>query len=399
MSVEVARATMLAGVPRPTSETTSLARALGRTLAEDVIATRDQPPFDASAMDGWAVRTGDGAGPRRILGESAAGRGYPGELNPGEAVRIFTGAPLPAGADAIVIQEDARTEGDRVIVPQPETGRHIRRAGNDFSRGERLLSTGERFDPWRLSLAAAAGRGELVVAQRPSVAVFGGGDEIVPAGVTPGPHQIFDSGGPALLALVETWGGAPIGGPPLADDLDRIESAVRAVGGDLIVTVGGASVGDHDLVKPALARLGLEILVDSIAMRPGKPTWFGRLSDGRRVLGLPGNPASALVAAELFLKPLILAALGENPEPRLWAARCVNALPANGPREHWMRAALTLDEAGVLWAEPFADQDSGRITVFAKSKALLRRRAGAPAQGEGATVDVLALPRAEGLVR
>ncbi len=399
MSVEAARAAMLASVPPPTPEMAPLPQALNRTLAEDVVAVRDQPPFDASAMDGWAVRSGDGAGPRRILGESAAGRGYEGALGAGEALRIFTGAPLPAGADAIVIQEDAARDGDNVVVPQPEMGRHIRRAGMDFGKGERLLSAGERLDPWRLSLAAAAGRGEVVVARRPKVAILGGGDEIVPAGATPGPHQIFDSGGPALLALVESWGGVATGGPPLPDDLDRIEAAVKDIGGDLIVTVGGASVGDHDLIKPALARLGLEIIVESIAMRPGKPTWFGRLADGRRVLGLPGNPASALAAAELFLKPLILAALGEDPEPRLWAARCASALPANGPREHWMRADLTLDEAGVLSAKPFADQDSGRISVFANANALLRRRAGAEAQVEGALVDVLALPRAAGLAR
>ena len=399
MSVEAARAAMLGAALEPSRETVALRDALGRTLAEDVTATRDQPPFDGSAMDGWAVRAADGEGPRRIIGESAAGRSFGGEVGPGEAVRIFTGAPLPAGADAVVIQEDARVEDGRVLIPPPSAGRHIRRAGNDFRAGERLLSAGDRLDPWRLSLAAAAGRAELAVARRPGVAILGGGDEIVPAGSNPGPDQIFDFGGPALAALVAIWGGTPLSAPPLGDDLDAIEGAVRNAGGDLLVTVGGASVGDHDLVKPALGRLGLELAVESVAMRPGKPTWFGRLTDGRRVLGLPGNPASALVAAELFLKPLIRAALGADPEPRLVRARIEAGLPANGPREHWLRAETNLDETGVLWAKPFSDQDLGRITIFAKSNALLRREPGAPAVEAGEPVDVLALMRADGTFR
>lgn len=399
MSVEAALAAMLTDSPGMGREAVPLAEALGRTLARDVIAARDQPPFDASAMDGWAVRAADGGGPHRIMGESAAGRGFAGELRPGEAIRIFTGAPLPDGADAIVIQEDARAEGDRVDMPAPDVGRHVRRAGNDFRAGQRLLSAGERLDPWRLSLAAAAGDAELIVARRPTVAILGGGDEIVPAGAHAGPHQIFDSSGPALAALVATWGGVPLTAAPLGDDLDLIERAARNAEGDFLVTVGGASVGDHDLVKPALARLGLELVVESIAMRPGKPTWFGRLADGRGVLGLPGNPASALVSAELFLKPMILAALGGSSELRLVHARCLGALSANGPREHWMRAELRLDGAGVLWARPFADQDSGRIAILAAANALLRRGAGDPAQAEGELVDVLPLARAEGAFR
>ena len=229
----------------------SLAEALGRVLAMDVAAVRDQPPFAASAMDGWAVRAADGPGALRIIGESAAGRGFAGALGPGEAVRIFTGAAVPAGADAVVIQEDARRDGDRVVIPAVGEPRHVRPAGQDFRAGDRLLAAGARLDPWRLSLAAAAGLATLRVSRRPRVAILSTGEEVIEPGGSPGPFQIFNSGSAALCALVDAWGGEALALRPVGDDVAATAGAVEDVACDLIVTVGGASVGDHDLVKPA----------------------------------------------------------------------------------------------------------------------------------------------------
>ena len=394
MTVEGARAAMLALCPTLGVETVALAEGLGRFLAEDVIAKRDQPPFAASAMDGWAVRADDGAGLRRIVGESAAGHGFAGEVGAGEAVRIFTGASVPSGADTVVIQEDARREGDTVAIPILVGGSHIRPAGLDFRAGAILLKAGVRLDPWRLALAAAAGLPTLRVARRPVVAILSTGEEVVEPGAVPGPFQIFNSGSTALAGLVTAWGGVAHTQPPVKDDRAAITEAVRSVACDLLVTVGGASVGDHDLVKPALEDLGLSLVVESIAVRPGKPTSFGTLGDGRRVLGLPGNPASALVGAELYLKPIIRAMLGADPSVCRVAARTASALPANGAREHWMRARLSIDQGGVLVALPLGDQDSSLVTVFAEADALLVRVPNALPVAVGDRVEVLRLERA-----
>ena len=393
LTVEDARARMLAGVARLGVDNAPLSQAVGRFLAEPVLASRDQPPFAASAMDGWAVRSIDGAAPRRIIGESAAGHGFSGSVGPGEAVRIFTGAAMPAGADVVVIQEDARRNGDTLHAPGDADTRHVRPAGLDFRAGDPLLAVGSRLDPWRLSLAAAAGRAKVSVARRPRISILSTGDEVVEPGERPGPFQIFDSGAAALAALVEAWGGEAMRTPSVGDDLIATADAVASAGGDLVVTLGGASVGDHDVVKPALARLGLELRVESVAVRPGKPTWFGVLSDGRRVMGLPGNPASALVCAELFLRPLIRALLGAEPGPRIVAARADVALPANGDREQWMRARLRIGDDGVLWAGALRNQDSSLVTIFAEADALLRRPSGARAASVGDGVEILRLDR------
>jgi molybdopterin molybdotransferase len=393
-SVEDARAMMLGWAVRLPAETVPLAEAAGRTLAEDIHAIRDQPPYPASAMDGWALIAADAPGRLTIVGESAAGAPYAATLQRGQAVRIFTGAALPPGADAMVIQEDARRDGDVVEVPAASPGENIRPAGCDFRRAERLLSAGMRLDPWRLSLAAAGGRGELSVAQRPRVSFLSTGEEIIDPGQTPGPYQIFDSGTTALVELAREWGGAARRLRPVGDDVAATVKAVRDEACDLIVTVGGASVGDYDLVKPALSELGLELAVESVNLRPGKPTWFGKLADGRRVLGLPGNPASALVCAELFLKPLLLAMQGADPVLPLMLAKAGRAFAANGPREHWMRARLTSGPDGCFLAEAFADQDSSLVSVFASADALVRRPGGAPALAEGALIEALVLGRA-----
>jgi molybdopterin molybdotransferase len=393
-SVEAARALVLAWAEAMPAETMPLEDAVGRTLAEDVRAIRDQPPYPASAMDGWGLAAADAPGRLRIAGESAAGNPFETPLAPGEAVRIFTGAALPTGADTVVIQEVARREGSHVEVPATPRGEYVRPAGCDFREAERLLSKGDRLDAWRLSLAAAGGRGALAVARRPRVSFLSTGEEIIDPGAAPGPYQIFDAGTVALVALTRQWGAAATRLRPVRDDLAATAQAVRAADCDLVVTVGGASVGDHDLVKPALAELGLELAVDGVNVRPGKPTWFGRLADGRRVLGLPGNPASALVCAELFLRPLLAAMQGADPALPMVHARAAAAFPANGPREHWMRARLTSGADGSVTAEAFADQDSSLVSVFASADALVRRAGGAAALSAGELLEALPLARA-----
>ena len=391
LPVEEARGRMVALAALLGAESVALDAASGRVLAEPVKALRDQPPFDSSAMDGWAVR-----GPREtfaIIGESAAGHGYAGALAEGEAVRIFTGAPVPSGADRVVIQEEAFREGERVRVRAAPGGpTHIRGRGRDFAAGAELLPPGVRLDPWRLALAAAAGRATLNVARRPRVVILSTGEEIVPAGSNPGPEQIFDSGGPALAALIERWGGEAVRLAATGDDIGAIVAAAVNAGGDLIVTLGGASVGDHDLVKPALAQLGLVLAVETVRLRPGKPTWFGVLTDGRRVLGLPGNPASALVCAELFLRPVLAAMQGADPALTLASARLAAPLSANVGREHWARARLTWVD-GSLMATAMTDQDSSLVSIFAQAHGLIRQPVGAQAMAAGDIVEVLLLQR------
>jgi molybdopterin molybdotransferase len=402
LSVLEARSRMLADAARLGVEPVALPDAIGRVLAAPIVADRDQPPFDASAMDGWAIRRAD-LSPEarfRIVGESAAGRAHAQPVEAGQAVRIFTGAPVPPGADLVVIQENAVRDGDIVsftVDRDPPPG-NIRPAGGDFRSGDALLAEGTRIDAWRLSLAAAAGRATLSVARRPRVAILATGDELVPPGATPAADQIFESGSFSLAALVTAWGGEAVKLKAQADDLAAIARAVDAAEADLIVTVGGASVGDHDLVKPALRTLGLDLRVQTIAVRPGKPTWFGTLApkdgkDGRRVLGLPGNPASALVCAELFLRPLLAALTGADPALAISAGVLVAPLPATGPREHWMRAARAIDAEGRVTVTPFPDQDSSLIGVFSRADCLIVRPAGAPAAEVGEVVELLPLAR------
>lgn len=392
LRVEEARGLMLALMPAVESQTVPLQAALGRTLAEAVLATRDQPPFAASAMDGYAVRSADTPGLLRLVGESAAGHGFAGRCETGCAVRISTGAAMPEGADSIVIQENVRRDGDRIEVPQVAPGHFIRRQGIDFTAGETLLQPGRVLDGVGLSLAAATGQAELRVARRPRIAILSSGDELAAPGDAPGPWQIFDSATFGLAGLITGWGGEAQRLAVAQDDADAIAAAAEEglAGCDLLLLVGGASVGDHDHARAAMIKLGLEMKVAKVAVRPGKPTWFGITPHGP-VLGLPGNPASALVCAQLFLKPLLLKMQGRDPAPHMQRAHLAKALPANGDREHYLRSFLAADGEGRLTVRAFEEQDSSLLSVFAAANALIRLAPGLPAQPAGALVDVLAL--------
>lgn len=395
LTVDQARALMLSAVGPLGSETVALTEAAGRTLAEPVVAARSQPPFAASAMDGWAVRAADlGDLPARlaILGEAAAGRAFPGVVGAGEAVRIFTGAPVPAGADLVVIQENAVRDGDLVVIGETGRGSNIRDAGSDFAAGAAVLPAGRRLDPFALAVAAATGAGTLAVARRPRVAILATGDELVQPGSAARPDQIYDSVSHALAVWCAGRGAVARRLETRGDDAVAIADAVaQADRVDLLVTVGGASVGDHDLVKPALGRLGLTIAVPKIAVKPGKPTWFGALGSGLPVLGLPGNPASALVCARLFLAPVLAAMLGADAGAvtALQPARLGAALKANGDREEWLRARLSVAPDGARVATAFGAQDSSLQTVLAAADVLIRRLPLAPARAAGAVVETL----------
>ncbi|WP_312144691.1 gephyrin-like molybdotransferase Glp [Brevundimonas sp.] len=386
-----ARLSMIEGLAAFPSESVALEAADGRWLAEDIHAARDQPPFASSAMDGWAVHAVDVERGARlnIIGESAAGHGLETPLRRGEAARIFTGAVLPPGADRVVLQEEATRHGDIVeLHADPHGSRHVRAAGCDFRNGDRLLSAGDRLNPWRIALAAAAGRNRLACGAQIRVGILSTGDELVDPGRPATAHQIYNSTAPALAALVTRHAGRPHILASARDQLEDLMAAISTSGVDLMVTVGGASVGDHDLVRPAVRALGGQIRVQGVAMRPGKPVWFARLADGRPVLGLPGNPASALVCAELFLGPILATLQGGAPDIRFGTAILDGALPANGPRDHYIRAFTKAGGNGDITARPFADQDSSLVTVMAAANAFIRRPPHAPAAGPGEVVDI-----------
>jgi len=391
LPVDEAVARLLAGVEPLAGEEVALAEGLGRVLAEDLAARLTQPPFPASAMDGYAVRAADAkAGATlEVIGASRAGERYQGALRPGTAVRIFTGAPVPDGADTILIQENAVREGEAVTVSEAAAeGRHIRPAGLDFRAGDVMLTAGRVLDARALALAASMGYGALPVRRKPRVAVLSNGDELVPPGATPGPDQIVSSNGVGLVALVRQCGGEPIDLGIAPDDRAAIGAYVdRAADADILVVAGGASVGEHDLVKSALTDKGMTLDFWRIAMRPGKPLMVGRLG-GVRVLGLPGNPVSAFVGSQVFLKPLIRAMLGVPPTPDLATARLAAPMRENDSRQDYVRARLTTVD-GERVATPFGVQDSSMLATLAAADALIVRPAGAPAAAAGESVPVL----------
>lgn len=392
LTVEQARAIMLGACRRLSQEAIALEAALGRTLAASIMATRDAPPFAASAMDGYAFAAGDTPGKLRIVGESSAGHGFFRALSAGEAVRISTGAALPAGADCVLIQEDAAVEGDQLTAPACKRGAHVRPRRGDFSAGQELLAAGRILDAAALGLIAAAGVAHVTVTRRPRLYILPNGDELVRPGETPGPFQIFDAASFAVAALARGWGAEATIGAPLCDAPNAIADAARPLLDqyDIVVLIGGASVGPHDYARSAPAQLGYAEHFDKIAVRPGKPTWFAT-GAGAHIVGLPGNPASALVCARLFLAPMIetMLAGAARASLTLISAKLAAARPANGGREHYLRATLTDGGAGERIAKVHADQDSSLLSVFSSSNALLRLAPNAPASPAGALAEAL----------
>lgn len=372
-------------------ETVPLRHACGRILAEPVVARRDQPPFPASAMDGYAVPAGVKAGDRfSVVGEAGAGHAFAGLVEAGQAVRIFTGAPVPRGAGHVVIQEDVDRHGDVITVrPTVDAGTNIRAAGQDFAAGSRVEP--RLLRPNDLCLLAAMNIPLLPVRRSPVVAIIATGDELVMPGEEPADDQIIASNAFTLAALVEE-AGAEARILPIARDreADLMTVLTLAEGADLIVTIGGASVGDHDLVGRVAESMGMERAFYKIAMRPGKPLMAGRLR-GVPMLGLPGNPVSSIVCGHLFLLPMVKAMLGLPALPPARAkARLAVDVPANGPREHYMRARLKADEALPL-IMPFDRQDSALITILTEADALLIRPLGDGPRQAGTVVDYLPL--------
>lgn len=397
ISVAEARARILASLRPTPAEIVSVADALGRVTAASIAARHDNPPGDVSAMDGYAVRAGEAAEGTalRLIGAAPAGHPFAGQVGPGEAVRLFTGSLVPAGADAILIQENAETEGAaRVLVRvAPARGRHIRKRAQDFAAGDSVLPAGLRLHPRAIGLAAASGHAWLAVHRRPRVVLLCTGDEIALPGDPLPPGGVVSSNGPALAAFLRACGAEPILLPPVPDRLEAIgEAAEAARGADMLVTTGGASVGAHDLVQEGLAARGLTLDFWRIAMRPGKPLMHGRLGDVP-MLGLPGNPVSALVCALLFLMPAIERLQGlSGALPPAEAVRLASPLPANDIREDYVRASLLVPEEGGGWlAHPYLTQDSGQISRLAAADALIIRPPFAPALPVGAMVPAIRL--------
>lgn len=388
---------LLDGVAALPGESVALMDAADRVLAEPLVALRTQPPFNASAMDGYAARAADVASvPARlsVIGMAPAGRGFDGTVGPAQAVRIFTGAPLPAGADTIVIQENARDLGGgsiEVIEPTAQ-GRNIRRLGLDFSKGDILLEKGRLLDPAALSLAASANHPRVGVVKRPLVAIIATGDELLPPGSDLGPDQIISSNAYGVAAAARSVGANALDLGIAADRKEAIAALVRAAvaaEADVIVTLGGASVGDHDLVHDVLTSEGMTLDFWKIAMRPGKPLMFGRLGH-IRCIGLPGNPVASLVCTQLFLKPLLARLGGRVHRQDIREARLGAAMPANDLRQDYVRAVVT-EEAGALKATPFGIQDSSMLRMLADANGLIVREPFAPAAAAGAACSVLML--------
>ena len=385
------QAAIVSGVEPLDAETVSIFKAAGRILAEDLRAKLTQPPFAASAMDGYAVRAVDIASiPAclKVIGRSAAGHGFNGEVGAGEAVRIFTGAPVPAGADTIVIQENTKAAGDGTVeILEPSSlGEYVRPQGYDFSEGEILLAAGIELQSRQLMLAAAMNHATVPVRRKPIVAVLANGDELVQPGQLPAADQIISSIPAGMKAAIAAWGGAPLLLDLARDSKESLAACVRdGQKADVLLTIGGASVGEHDLVRGTLEDMGARFEVLRVAMRPGKPVMFGFLGS-QRILSMPGNPASAVICARVFLKPLLDRFLGRqrSDEPR--TVRLAVPVEANGEREHYMRAQLS----GVGVA-PIGVQDSSLMNAFAKADCLLMRPARGPALPAGSLVPVIPL--------
>jgi molybdopterin molybdotransferase len=398
--VREARSRIATALPLMPAETVAVSTAAGRVLAEDAIARRTQPPFDVSAMDGWACRQADlGSIPAKLMpvGHAAAGGRYDGTVGPGQCVRIFTGAPLPDGADAIVIQEDADLAGNILTVREaPKPGQWIRRAGLDFAEGQVLLRSGRLLGPADVALVAAMNLPWLQVRRKPRVAVLATGDELARPGEPIGPNQIVSSNNIGLAALVEANGGSAIDlGIARDTEADLRAKAAAAAGCDLLLTLGGASVGEHDLIHKILGGGGVGIDFWNIAMRPGKPLMFGKADLGKvgaiPLLGLPGNPVSALVCGHNFVVPALRAMLGLDWNIHFEMAIAGEKLGENDKREDYLRATLSQQEDGRLVATAFGRQDSSMLRRLSDADCLIVRPPHAPALQAGAPVPILRL--------
>ncbi|MEO1112600.1 MAG: gephyrin-like molybdotransferase Glp [Pseudomonadota bacterium] len=398
MPVSEALQKLLSDVATLETERVPLDQANGRTLSENLVSKRTQPPFAASAMDGYAVRHQDvaaGGAKLDVIGEAPAGHGFAGQVASGQTVRIFTGAPLPDGADTILIQENAQRQDDRISVLEvPARGAFVRPAGLDFQKDQVLLEPPLKLTYRHLALAAAMNYPDLPVVRRPKVAILATGDELVRPGAEPGPDQIIASNHAGIAGLVEDCGGQPVDLGISPDDPVELAQHVKTAiteKADILVTLGGASVGDHDLVQEVLGQEGMDLSFWRIAMRPGKPLMAGRLGT-TRVLGLPGNPVSSLVCGLLFLKPLIHAMLGSSAGATAPKQAILGGdLPENDRRQDYVRAMLREDAGGRLVATPFSKQDSSMLALLAQSGALIIRPPHAPALTAGSAVDVLVL--------
>ncbi|HEV7463109.1 MAG TPA: gephyrin-like molybdotransferase Glp [Methyloceanibacter sp.] len=397
LSVAEALARVTQGLVPLEAERVALDKASGRVLAEDLAARLTQPPFDASAMDGYAVRGEDVVAlpaTLRLIGVSAAGAGFSGSVGRGETVRIFTGAPVPKGADTIVIQEDADEAHGVVTVKEADADRHIRPRGQDFKEGEVLLAAGTRLGPRELMLAASMNHAEVPVRRKPKVAILATGDEVVLPGSELGKDQIVSSVPYGLAALIEKAGGEAMSLGIAKDDPESLVTLARSgSAADILLTIGGASVGERDLVASALKSEGLEFDFWKIAMRPGKPLLFGRLGS-QRVLGLPGNPVSSLVCAHVFLVPMLERMLGVAGAARPYPEAVLGeALQANGPRQHYMGAISEWREDGQRVVRPLPSQDSSLVADLARADCLIVRAADAAPLARGERVRIVTLDR------
>jgi molybdopterin molybdotransferase len=395
LSVEEAHARIVAAFTPVAAETVNVADALGRVLAEDLVARVSQPPAAVSAMDGYAVRADDVASvpvTLTLVGAAPAGGAFSGRVQAGQCVRIFTGGPLPQGADAIVIQEDVAAEGNRITVREGvQRGRYVRPAGLDFKAGEVGLKAGRILGVRDVGLAAAMNHPWLKVRRKPRVAILATGDEVVMPGEPIGPNQIVSSNGIALAAFVAAWGGTPIQLGIAPDSVDALQHfALGARNADLLVTSGGVSVGEHDLVRSALGAKGLAVDFWQIAMRPGKPLMFGRIGE-TPVLGLPGNPVSSLVCAMIFVRAALAAMLGTTSTTQHLKAALGRDLPANDRRQDYLRGTLASDAGGRLVATPFDKQDSSMLATLARANCLIVRPPNAPGARAGDAADVIDL--------
>lgn len=392
LPVDDAIAAILRRVPAPIAETVPLSEAAGRVLLEPVFATHDQPPFNSSAMDGYAIRAADvvaGHG-LTVVGTSQAGAGYLGTLGPGEAVRIFTGAPVPEGADTVIMQEEARRDGDFVSFTVPaRQGHSVRPMGNDFATGQQLVDAGIRLAPMQLAVAAAANAATLKVAKRPRIALLATGDELVLPGTPLGPDQIVASNSFGLRPMLTPYAETVTDHGIARDDAAQLRKALQdilATGPDIVITTGGASVGDHDIVQDILLELGVTLDFWKINMRPGKPLMFGTRGS-TLIFGLPGNPVSAMVTAMVFIRPALRAWLG-YPEPSPWHLPLAGPTPPNTARRHFMRAQLLHTPTGPELL-PISQTDSGHTSSLARADMLIVQPEFDPGQLPGTIVEAI----------